>query len=62
MTQTNRIKLKEFLRNLSKYLPVNHIFSRIGKSPKSVNQENALEGLPKDLPKDIEEKLRKLWG
>ena len=62
MTQTNRIKLKEFLRNLSKYLPVNHIFSRIGKSPKSVNQENALEGLPKDLPKDIEEKLRKLWS
>ena len=62
MTQRNRIKLKEFLRNLSKYLPVNHIFSRIGKSPKSVNQENALEGLPKDLPKDIEEKLRKLWG
>lgn len=62
MTQTNRIKLKEFLRNLSKYLPVHHIFSRIGKSPKSVNQENALEGLPKDLPKDIEEKLRKLWS
>lgn len=62
MTQINRIKLKEFLRNLSKYLPVNHIFSRIGKSPKSVNQENALEGLPKDLPKDIEEKLKKLWG
>lgn len=58
MTQTNRIKLKEFLRNLSKYLPVNHIFSRIGKSPKSVNQENALM----ELPKDIEEKLKKLWS
>ena len=58
MTQANRIKLKEFLRNLSKYLPVNHIFSRIGKSPKSVNQENALM----ELPKDIEEKLKKLWS
>ena len=58
MTQANRTKLKEFLRNLSKYLPVNHIFSRIGKSPKSVNQENALM----ELPKDIEEKLKKLWS
>ncbi len=58
MTRANRTKLKEFLRNLSKYLPVNHIFSRIGKSPKSVNQENALM----ELPKDIEEKLKKLWS
>ena len=58
MTRANRTKLKEFLRNLSKYLPVNHIFSRIGKSPKSVNQENALL----ELPKDIEEKLKKLWS
>ena len=58
MTRANRTKLKEFLRNLSKYLPINHIFSRIGKSPKSVNQENALI----ELPKDIEEKLKKLWS
>ena len=58
MNKANRRKLKEFLRNLSKYLPVNHIFSKIGKSPKSVNQENALM----ELPKDIEEKLKKLWS
>ena len=58
MTRANRTKLKEFLRNLTKYLTVNHIFSRIGKSPKSVNQENALM----ELPKDIEEKLKKLWS
>ena len=54
----NILDLKEYLKNLAKNLPINHIHSKVSSDPKSIKQES----VEFEFTEEQLEALNKLWN
>ena len=51
----NTSNLKEYLKNLAKNLPINHIHSKVSSDPKSIKQEDAIFEFSQEQLEEIKE-------
>ena len=54
----NILSLKDYLKNLAKNLPINHIHSKVSSDPKSIKQD----GVEFEFTEEQLEALNKLWN
>ena len=54
----NILDLKEYLKNLAKNLPINHIHSKVSSDPKSIKQDE----VKFEFTEEQLEALNKLWS
>ena len=54
----NVSELKEFLRNLAKNLPINHIHSKVSSDPKSIKQDDAIFEFSQEQLAEIKELMK----
>ena len=54
----NTSNLKEYLKNLAKNLPINHIHTKVSSDPKSIKQEDAIFEFSQEQLKEIKELMK----
>ena len=53
--------IRDYLINLSKNLPINHIYEKMSTEPKSIKQDDASMFIPSEISEKLKLELEKIW-